>query len=187
MPLAACHGKGILPSHAAAQKLAPSSCPHLAGGGGKAVRNGSSLRLLCQRVSREVAGGSRNSLEGTKASLPVSKTTPGALPVGATSSPLSASALSQHFTDVKSLVPERKVILLAPCLSSKSFFLSPLRTVAGQGFLLPLLPLIFICWRRVETASADLWLWQNKSWHFFGAPEVKATRAMFLFCPLLEL
>lgn len=56
MPLAACHGKGILPSHAAAQKLVPSLCPHLAGGDGKPVRNGSSLRLLCQRVLREMAG-----------------------------------------------------------------------------------------------------------------------------------
>lgn len=48
MPLAACHRKGILPSHAAAQKLARSSCLRLAGGDGKPVRNGSSLRLLCQ-------------------------------------------------------------------------------------------------------------------------------------------
>lgn len=86
--------------------------------------------------------------------------------MGAASSPLSASALSQHFTDVKSLVPERKIFLLAPCLSSKSFFLSPLRTVTRQVFLLPLPPLIFICWRRVETASAHLWLQQNRSWHF---------------------
>lgn len=54
--LAACHRKGILPSHAAAQKLAPSSCLCLAGGNGKPVRNGSSLRLLCQQLLREVAG-----------------------------------------------------------------------------------------------------------------------------------
>lgn len=116
-PLAACPGEGILPSHTAMQKLAPSSCPHLVGSDGKPVQNGSSLRLLCQWVLRwpEI---SRNSLEGTKASLPVSETAPGALPGSAASSPLSASALSQCFTDVESLVPKRKIFLLAPRLSS---------------------------------------------------------------------
>lgn len=99
--------------------------------------------------------------------------------MGAASSPLSASALSQRFTDVKSLVPERKIFLLTPHLSSKSFFLSPLKSVTGQGFLLPLPPLIFICWRGVETASAQLWLQQNKSRHFL-VPHLPC-------CPLPEL
>lgn len=54
--LAACHRKGILPSHAATQKLASSSCLRLAGGNGRLVRNVSSLRLLCQQVQREVDG-----------------------------------------------------------------------------------------------------------------------------------
>lgn len=109
LALAACHGKGILPSRAATHQLAPSSCPRLAGGDGRPVRSGSSVRLLCQRVLREMARDLQSSLEGTKASLPVSETAPGALPGGAASSPLSASALSQRFTDVKSLVPERKI------------------------------------------------------------------------------
>lgn len=65
--------------------------------------------------------------------------------MGAASSPLSASALSHCFTDVKSLVPERKIFLLAPCLSSKSFFLGLLRPVTEQGVLLPLPPLTYIC------------------------------------------
>lgn len=53
----------------------------------------------------------------------------------AASSPLSASAFSQCFTDVRSLVPERTTFLLAPCLSLKSFFLSLLKAVTRRGFL----------------------------------------------------
>lgn len=57
-------------------------------------------------------------------------------------------------------------------------------TVTGQGFLLPLSALISFCWRRVETVSAQFWLWQDKRFNFFGAPEMKATRAVFPICPV---
>lgn len=53
--------------------------------------------------------------------------------MGAASSPLSASALSQRFTDVKSLVPERKIFLLAARLSSKIFLSEPFEDCDWTG------------------------------------------------------
>lgn len=62
--LAACHKKGILPSQAATLKVVPFLCLkkvpflclHLASGNGRPVGNGSSMRLLCWAVFREMAG-----------------------------------------------------------------------------------------------------------------------------------
>lgn len=107
--------------------------------------------------------------------------------MGAASSPLSASALSQRFTDVKSLVPET---LLAPRLSSKSFFLCPLKTVTGQGFLLPLPLLIFLFageelrlillifgYGRIEVSILQCYRSESSQSHVPFLPS----------CPLLEL
>lgn len=53
-------------------------------------------------------------------------------------------------------------------------------TVTGQGFLLPLSALI-ICAGEELRLLLLIWLWQDKSLKIFGAPEKKATRAMFSF------